>query len=524
MNFLNKLSHFVLSLAMIVLIFLSTDAQTNQQTSEQGAKSDQQARTTPESKSSTEAREMQSKLDNLLSLVEHQQRILLELQKRVIELEAKNHPNVTTPPANLSLPIIAGVVVKPVAETTSTLTRKETNGKSTLPVTQTQTKPQDKPPLIAGWDKAHAVLRSADGRFETNIQGYTQLDFHGYESGNHPPNTFLMRRARFILEGKLEKYFDYRFEGDFADTTSTILRDGYIRIHRLEELQLTFGQFRQPFSQEEMRLDNTQDFIERSLVNNLAPSRSPGIMVSGTINKGAFEYQLGAYNGKGLLANNNNGTPDTALRLRFAPWKNGNTTLTKGLYFGGAYSQGRNFNGQSVRGLTESRSITFFAPETVNGKLYRANGELTWLLGPAAIRAEYDQTNQARANLGVGGTNLPGVVAKGYMGQFTYLLTGEAKPESTATIPKHSVFDTENGKPGFGAWELKFRYSNLQISDGTARSNRAETFYTGVNWYLNRFVRYLLDLGFERFNDPLRSPKPGDRNYFVVLSRMQFTL
>jgi phosphate-selective porin OprO/OprP len=524
MNFLNKLSHFVLSIAMIVLIFLSADAQTNQQAPEQEAKSDRQALATPESKSSTETKEMQSKIDKLVSLVEQQQRILLELQKRVVELEAKNPANVNTQPANLSLPVTAGLVMKPEAETTSTLNHKETNDKSTLPVTQTQAKPQDKPPLIAGWDKAHAVLRSADGRFETNIQGYTQLDFHGYASGNHPPNTFLMRRARFILEGKLEKYFDYRFEGDFVDTTSTVLRDGYIRIHRLEELQLTFGQFRQPFSQEEMRLDNTQDFVERSLVNNLAPSRSPGIMASGTINQGAFEYQLGVYNGKGLLVNNNNGTPDTALRLRFAPWKNGSSFLTKGLYFGGAYSQGRNFNGQSVRGLTESRSITFFAPETVNGKLYRANGELTWLLGPAAIRAEYDQTNQARANLGVGGVNLPGVVAKGYMGQFTYLLTGEAKPEASATLPKHNMFDTENGKPGFGAWELKFRYSNLQISDGTARSNRAETFYTGVNWYLNRFVRYLFDLGFERFNDPLRSPKPGDRNYLVVLSRMQFTL
>jgi phosphate-selective porin OprO/OprP len=524
MIFTTHLSRFILTAAMVALIFLSADAQISRKASEPEAKPEKQTRTTPENHSSGEGSEMQLKIDRLESLVEQQQKMLAELHKRVIELEEKNQASATQQAANLSVPVTAKVFVKPEAEALSSSNPNEPASKDASPVRQTQTKPQDKPLLLAGWDKAHAVLRSADGRFETNIQGYTQLDFHGYESGNHPPNTFLMRRARFILEGKLEKYFDYRFEGDFADTTSTILRDGYIRIHRIDELQFTFGQFRQPFSQEEMRQDNTQDFVERSLVNNLAPSRSPGIMASGTFNKGAFEYQLGAYNGKGLLVNNNNGTPDAALRLRFAPWKNGNTFLTKGIYFGGAYGQGRNFNGQSVRGLTESRSIIFFAPETVNGKLYRANGELTWLLGPAAVRVEYDQINQARDNLGIGGSNLPGVVAKGYMGQFTYLLTGEDKPESTATIPKHNLFDTENGRRGYGAWELKFRYSNLQIADGTIRSNRAETFYTGVNWYLNRFVRYLFDVGFERFKDPLRSPKPGDKNYLVVLSRMQFTL
>jgi hypothetical protein len=31
----------------------------------------------------------------------------------------------------------------------------------------------------------------------------------------------------------------------------------------------------------------------------------------------------------------------------------------------------------------------------------------------------------------------------------------------------------------------------------------------------------MLDLGFERFKDPARSPQPGDKNFFVVLSRVQ---
>jgi hypothetical protein len=65
------------------------------------------------------------------------------------------------------------------------------------------------------------------------------------------------------------------------------------------------------------------------------------------------------------------------------------------------------------------------------------------------------------------------------------------------------------------------RYSNLQISDATAKSNRAETVFFGVNWYLNRYVRHLFDVGIERFGDTLRRPKPGANNFYVVLSRIQ---
>ena len=277
-----------------------------------------------------------------------------------------------------------------------------------------------------------------------------------------------------------------------------------------------------PISQEEIRSDLYQDFVERSMVNNLVPSRSPGLMVSGKINKGVFEYQVGAFNGKGLLALNTSGTPETALRLRFNPWKNGDEFWAKGLIVGGAYTQGRNLSNLGVRGVTESRSFNWYLPDTVNGKFNRANGELTWLLGPATLRAEYVQTNQRRDNLGAGGRNLPGVVAKGYTAQFTYMVTGETKPEADVLAPKHDLFGNESGKTGFGAWELKFRYANLQISDGTAKSNRADSIYFGPNWYMNRFVRYWLDFGFERFRDPARTPNPGDRNYFVVLSRIQF--
>ena len=511
MNFDRKtsLSHLYLIVLVLLLPLASAHAQANK--SEAPVISDQTKGGAKRDEKAEDVEQLKSQVKQLQSLLEQQQRALENIQMRLDESDGNARAAVP-----VSSPRPDGTASVSTDLRTAAL---EVNQAPKKAPAASQSKAEDKTGPVVGW-KDHAFVRSADGAFETQIGGYGQLDFHGYQSGNHPPNSFFLRRARIALEGKLERYFDFRIEGDFSDPL-TPLRDFYVNIHRIDEFQLRFGQFRVPISQEEMRTDNNQDFVERSLVNNLVPSRSPGLGASGVLNKGVFEYQVGAWNGKGLLAANSTGTPETSLRLRFNPWKHSGDFLSKGFIFGGAFTQGRAGGGTSVRGLTESRSIIFFTPDTINGKYIRANGEMTWMLGPAAIRAEYDQTNQRRDNLGTGGRNLPGVVAKGYMAQLTYVLTGEEKPEITAVTPKNNLFGDSNGKQGFGAWELKLRYSNLQIADGTAKSNRAGTLYFGTNWYMNRFVRYMLDLGLERFKDPVRSPQPGDKNFFVVLSRVQ---
>ncbi len=517
MSLNGKHSYFILAVAIAVFLPASSaraQSVTSSVTSGAAALLIQRPNKDGEPKrdqSNPEVEQLRKKVEQLQSLVEQQQHALADVLKRLGELDSNTRAAVSV------------TSYKPNGGPDGTAAVSPDLHAASLEVSPPPGKPvaQDKPKPVAGWDKNHAFLRSADGAFETYLTGYGQFDYRGYQAGNHPPDTFLVRRARLSLEGKLDRYFDFKIEGDFADTTSTLLRDFYVNIHRIDEFQLRFGQFKEPFSQEELRSDISQDFVERSLVNNLAPSRSPGLMASGVIDKGVFEYQIGAFNGKGLLANNNNSSPEGAVRVRFAPWKNTNSFLGKGLFFGGAFADGRSLAGTSFRGQTESRSFTYFSPDTINGEYTRANGELTWLLGPAAIRAEYDQTNQHRDNLGAGGRNLPGVVAKGYAAQFTYLLTGEEKSDAGAVTPKRNLFGDGNGNAGFGAWELKFRYANLQLADGTIKSNRADTFYFGPNWYLNRFVKYVLDLGFERYKDPVRSPKPGDRNFFVVLSRIQ---
>lgn len=374
--------------------------------------------------------------------------------------------------------------------------------------------------LRTGWNGEHFFVTSTDGDFELSPYGYLQTDYRGYDGSATPANTFAIRRGRFGFQGKLYKHYELNLLADFADRNSTLVREFSLNANYHPALQLKSGQFKEPFSQEELLSAPYIDFVERSPVNNLVPAYSPGVQVWGQLLNGAVEYALGAFNGRGFLNLNEQSSPEGVLRLRLYPWRNGSVPWLKGFGFGGAVTDGRTRNGSSFTGLMPTRTFIFFKTEPVNGQVIRSNGELTWTVGPATLRAEYVQTNQDRQSLGQSGTNLPGVVAKAYYISTTYLLTGEKRPENGQPRPRSMFLSGEHH--GVGAWELKFRYSNIQMAAG-AVENRADQMSTGVNWYPNSLVRYMLDFNVERLKNPITSPTPlAPQSFLSVLQRLQF--
>lgn len=374
--------------------------------------------------------------------------------------------------------------------------------------------------LQAGWDGEHFFIKDSEGGFALQPFGYVQLDYRSYRGTDAPPNTFAIRRGRFGFQGSLGKQYQFTLLADFSNRNSTLAREFSLNVNYLDAFQLKFGQFKEPFSQEELQNAPYIDFVERSPLVNLAPAYSPGVEAHGQLLRGAIQYEIGVFNGKGFLNLNDTSTPEGVLRLRFSPWRKSANIWTKGLSFGGGGSDGRARNGASFSGLLPTRTFNFFKSETVNGSVRRANGEFTWTIGPAALRGEYDQTSQERAALGTGGTNLPGVVAKGYSLSASYLLTGESKPENGQPKPRYS-FQGKEGR-GISAWELKFRYANLQMEDGTLR-NRADQMSTGLNWYPTSLVRYMIDFNVERLKNRVPGPAALEPQSFLsVLQRIQF--
>jgi len=275
--------------------------------------------------------------------------------------------------------------------------------------------------------------------------------------------------------------------------------------------------------------------------------RAPGFAVHGELASGFAQYWAGAFNGKGIITNDTTNEPEFVGRLRFNPWKQNKGSLFHGLAFGGSIGHGRSrglSNELSFSGLMNDSAYNFFPQLRINGPIERYNAEFIWLKGRWAVRSEYTQINEHRDGVGseyvtgAGFESLPGVVGKGAYGQFTYLLTGESEPENW--IPKviHPVIGPASpgtvGAPGWGAWQLKLRYSWLEGRAAGATfdtppaptavptySDQTDQISTGVNWYLNYWVLVKFDFNVDRLHDPsVQGILP--RNYYVALQGLQF--
>ncbi len=124
------------------------------------------------------------------------------------------------------------------------------------------------------------------------------------------------------------------------------------------------------------------------------------------------------------------------------------------------------------------------------------------------------------------------------MAQFTYLLTGEVEPENSIPKVLHPVIGPASpgvtGGPGWGAWQLKARYSWLEGRAAGATfdtpptptaiptySAHTDQISMGVNWYLNYWVLVKFDFNVDRLHDPSVSGIMP-QNYYVALQGLQF--
>jgi phosphate-selective porin len=173
------------------------------------------------------------------------------------------------------------------------------------------------------------TFETADKRFSTTIGGWAQIRSQYEEFDDSDLQSewkFEVKRARIFLEGfAFEEWFRYKFEfdlvgqnevsqvsvvrdgaGNVTDVTVqrtkvTELKDGYFDIVPYEEFGVKVGQFKVPYSRQEMISDSRQALPERSITNDVFTfSRDQGMDFHGGFEK-RFFYDLGIYNGAGEL-------------------------------------------------------------------------------------------------------------------------------------------------------------------------------------------------------------------------------
>lgn len=118
---------------------------------------------------------------------------------------------------------------------------------------------------------------------------------------------FEIRNARLSVEGKIIPIVRYKAEIDLSDEGSIKMLDAYIRIQPKEQLKLTFGQMRVPFTIDAHRSPHLQYFANRSFIaKQVGNVRDVGAAVAWTFaGKAPITLEGGIFNGSGLTNQKN---------------------------------------------------------------------------------------------------------------------------------------------------------------------------------------------------------------------------
>ena len=402
-----------------------------------------------------------------------------------------------------------------------------------------------KQPILAGWDQGF-VLRSPDKDFILRITGQIQADYRSYQNDVDTSDvpTFLVRRARLGIDATVMKYYEFRLLPDYGRGESRIT-DAYFNVHFWDEFQFEVGKFKQPFSFEQLIQDRFVPTVERSLIDQLVPARDVGLMIHGQkLLDDRLDYGFSVYGGVINGDSDNDGNKDLAGRVAIRPFRGGELgDWLKGLQLGLAGTIG---DDQGPIQTTTYRTpanvpwFTFASTTRPDGLRYRWSPELVYLLGPASLSAQYYQEQRALRTGPdkAGNVSHLDVPARGFYAMATYLVTGEERTSMSQAIEPRRAFDPRERCYGPGAWEMVARVSHLEFADDqtpgafarlidparTAR--RATELTTGVNWYLNKWVRFQFNWEHSRFGGPVRlGPGTGDklREQNAFVTRFQIT-
>lgn len=380
------------------------------------------------------------------------------------------------------------------------------------------------------------ALKSAGGNFVLRLKGVLQADSRWYldDDAKNGTDSFLIRRARPILEGTLFKDFDFRLMPDFAGSSVTLF-DAYAEWRHWPWLKLRVGKFKTPIGLEQLQEDVNTLFTERSLVTALVPNRDVGVQLGGDVLNGVVTYAAGVFNGVPDGANgdlDNSDGKDFAGRLFFQPFKATDIEPLQGLGFGVAGSIGDQSGSLVSPNLPSFKSAgqnTFFKYATgaaltntviANGQRVRLSPQGYYYWGPVGILGEYALSEQ-EVHKGETSDHLRN---HAWQVAGSVVLTGEAA--SFKGVNPRKPFDLKNCN--WGALELVGRYGVLTIdsdafptfANPNSAAEEAREWAVGLNWYLNKNLKLAFDYAQTQFDGGATGGKDRETER-VVLTRAQ---
>ena len=373
------------------------------------------------------------------------------------------------------------------------------------------------------------MVQSESGDFRLQLRGYAQFDGRFFSSDRIglATNTFLLRRARPIVQGTVAKYFDFNITPDFGLGTAT-LQDAYLDVHYSGKARLRFGKFKSPVGLERLASAAVTPFVERAFPSALVPNRDVGVMLHGEVAGGVVAYAAGLFNGApdgGSVDLDLNDSKDFAGRVFFSPFKKGKSVF-KDLGFGIAGTTG-NQTGPlpAYRSGGQVSIITLLTGITYDGTRKRYTPQLSLYSGPFGLLAEYAHSESTVKKPDGQRANLEG---KAWETTAVVSLTGD-KASYNGVRPKKPF---EPGKGQWGALELAARVNAIELGrqaigtglvDPAKSVRKAFAWAIGLNWWLNRNVKQMADYERTTFTGGEASGKNREpENAFLIRTQVSF--
>ncbi len=335
------------------------------------------------------------------------------------------------------------------------------------------------------------TLQSANGDFKYKMDARLYLDAAIYNEDEavldlHSGSE--IRRMRFAIKATLWKNFIAEIDFDFAGNEVDI-KDAYLG-YRVESTMFKVGNFRSPFSLEEVTTSRYISFIERGLPNAFPTGRLLGLAGY----KWGRNWQIAG----GIFGQEPGDTDDEALddeeelekadegyaivgRFTIAPLYKGNNVIHVGGSYAykttDAYTEKMKFKAYDESKISHLRFLYLKEKNVDHTSMFGLEAVLHF--GPFHVQAEYMKAGVTR----LADSGKPNFSVSGGYVFASYFLTGESMPYYADQGEFGRIFP----KSKKGAVELLARYSWINLNDFEADIDAGEgkNFTLGLSYYLN---------------------------------------
>lgn len=332
-------------------------------------------------------------------------------------------------------------------------------------------------------DESGLSVRTPDKQWTFELGGRLHLDGVAVDDElTQLEDGFALRRARVDGTLRYGKRWSARVDYDFGGLVEGWYST-WLRYDAPGPWRYTAGNMLVPFGLENATSSNDTTFLERSQTSALLPGFAVGFQAE---HAGENSYSALGVFGDPLDAAPSRRSEGVGLFARHtrALWRDGDERL----WHIGASAEWRDVDDGSryrmrVRpelGTVERRLIDSRNLFDVDSALtYGAESALQF--GPFSLQGEWIGAQLARDS--------QDVAFSAWYTQASYFLSGQSRRYRA----DRGSFTDPAGLSKDDAWELALRYSVLDLEDGDVTGGEGRNWTAGLNWYVNRNVRVMLN-------------------------------